>query len=113
MATCNPSSNDIGLFDGFLNPLAFDQRHATHEQAAGAIIRGMTRQVGNEIDEFVTDALRNKLLGIPLDLAAHQHRPRPRHRHAALNAARAQFFAQTGDTLAEALHELGRLRAAT
>ena len=39
------------------------------DAAAGAIIRGMTRQVGNEIDEFVTDALRNKLLGLPLDLA--------------------------------------------
>ena len=28
----------------------------------------MTRQVGNEIDEFVTEALRNNLLGLPLDL---------------------------------------------
>ncbi len=26
--------------------------------------------VGNEIDEFVTGALRNNLLGLPLDLAA-------------------------------------------
>ena len=30
----------------------------------------MTRQVGSEIDEFVTGALRNNLLGLPLDLAA-------------------------------------------
>ena len=29
----------------------------------------MTRQVGNELDEFVTGALRNRLLGLPLDLA--------------------------------------------
>ena len=29
----------------------------------------MTRTVGNEIDEFVTEALRNNLLGLPLDLA--------------------------------------------
>ncbi len=29
----------------------------------------MTRQVGNQIDEFVTSALRNNLLGLPLDLA--------------------------------------------
>ena len=36
---------------------------------AGSIIRGMTRQAGNEIDEFVTSALRNNLLGLPLDLA--------------------------------------------
>ena len=27
-------------------------------------------QVGNEIDEFVTEALRNNLVGLPLDLAA-------------------------------------------
>ena len=51
-------------------------------QAAGAIVRGMTRQAGNEIDEFVTEALRNNLLGLPLDLADHQPRARPRHRHA-------------------------------
>src|SRR5687768_3091140 len=29
----------------------------------------MTRQTGNELDEFVTEALRNNLLGLPLDLA--------------------------------------------
>jgi Ca2+-binding RTX toxin-like protein len=29
----------------------------------------MTNQTGNEIDEFVTGALRNSLLGLPLDLA--------------------------------------------
>ena len=33
-------------------------------------MRGTTRQVGNEIDEFKTEALRNNLLGLPLDLAA-------------------------------------------
>ena len=31
-------------------------------------MRGTTRQVGNEIDEFKTEALRNNLLGLPLDL---------------------------------------------
>ena len=36
----------------------------------------MTRQVGNELDEFVTEALRNNLLGLPLDLPP-QHGPRP------------------------------------
>ena len=29
----------------------------------------MTRQAGNQIDEFVTSALRNNLLGLPLELA--------------------------------------------
>ena len=31
-------------------------------------MRGVTRTIGNEIDEFVTEALRNNLLGLPLDL---------------------------------------------
>ncbi len=73
----DPSFNEdhIGLIQGFLNPLAFDGgdtgvAHSIADGiAAGAIIRGMTRQVGNEIDEFVTTALRNNLLGLPLDLA--------------------------------------------
>ena len=30
---------------------------------------GMSDQVGNELDEFVTETLRNNLLGLPLDLA--------------------------------------------
>ena len=29
---------------------------------------GMADQTGNELDEFVTDTLRNNLLGLPLDL---------------------------------------------
>src|SRR5216117_1585661 len=63
-------SSDIGLIQAFLNPLAFAASGPTPEQAAGAIVRGLTRQVGNEIDEFVTEAVRNNLLGLPLDLPA-------------------------------------------
>ena len=29
---------------------------------------GMSDQTGNELDEFVTETLRNNLLGLPLDL---------------------------------------------
>ena len=39
-------------------------------EATAAIAQGMTSQRGNEIDEFVTDGVRNNLLGLPLDLAA-------------------------------------------
>ena len=67
------NANHIGLIEGFLNPLQFQNggtgAMVDADVAAGAIIRGMTRQVGNEIDEFVTGALRNNLLGLPLDLA--------------------------------------------
>jgi len=37
--------------------------------AAASVAQGMSSQRGNEIDEFVTDSVRNNLLGLPLDLA--------------------------------------------
>ena len=60
----------LGLIAAFLNPLAYAASGPTPEDATSAIVRGVTRQVGNEIDEFVTEALRNNLLGLPLDLPA-------------------------------------------
>ena len=62
--------NDIGLIQAFLNPQEFNASGANAKAAAGAIVQGTTRQVGNELDEFVTDALRDNLLGLPLDLPA-------------------------------------------
>ena len=64
----DPDQQQLGLIAAFLNPLAFAASGPTPEEATGAIVRGLTRQVGNEIDEFVTEALRNNLLGLPLDL---------------------------------------------
>ena len=59
----------------------------------------MTRQVGNEIDEFVTEALRNNLLGLPLDLARDQHRARPRHRRSVPERGAARVLStMTGDS---------------
>ncbi len=67
--------------------------------AAGAIIRGMTRQVGNEIDEFVTSALRNNLLGLPLDLATINLARGRDTGVPSLNAARAQFYEVTNQDI--------------
>ncbi len=58
---------------------------------------GSSDQAGNEIDEFVTETLRNNLLGLPLDLPTlNMARARdagvPR-----LNDLRRQIFAQTND----------------
>ncbi|WP_437581544.1 peroxidase family protein [Sorangium sp. So ce887] len=67
------TDHDIPLVDAFLNPLAFNNvggQVLTAREAAGAIFQGGTRQIANEIDEFKTEALRNRLLGLPLDLAA-------------------------------------------
>ena len=68
----------------------------------------MTRQVGNEIDEFVTEALRNNLVGLPLDLAALNIARGRDTGIPSLNAARREFYEMTGDSSAQALHELGR-----
>ena len=94
----NFTDNSIGLIQAFLNPIEFTASGIDAAAATGAIARGMTRQVGNAIDEFVTDALRNNLLGLPLDLAT-LNMARGRDTGApSLNEARASFFAQTGDT---------------
>jgi hypothetical protein len=92
---------DIPLLDGFLNPHEFNRgpngETLTAAQAAGAIFQGGTRQVGAEIDEFVTEAVRNRLLGLPLDLAVLNI---ARGRDAGLpplNEIRRQLFLATGD----------------
>ena len=64
-----------GLLGCFLNPTVFGTfSGALKDQGtleyASKMIGGMARQVENEIDEFVTPALRDSLLGLPLDLAA-------------------------------------------
>src|SRR5262249_27121636 len=93
------ASSEIGLIEAFLNPLAFDQDDTfTAEEAAGAIVRGTTRQVGNEIDEFKTEALRNNLLGLPLDLATINLARGRDTGIPSLNAARRDFYEVPGDS---------------
>ncbi|HLF95631.1 MAG TPA: tandem-95 repeat protein [Methylococcaceae bacterium] len=96
----NPTApkTEIGLVQAFLNPLAFAASGPTADQAAGAIAQGLARQVGNEIDEFVTDALRNNLLGLPLDLASINLARARDTGIPSLNAARREFFTGTGDS---------------
>jgi len=91
-------SSEIGLIEAFLNPLEFAASGPTPDQAAGAIVRGLTRQVGNAIDEFVTEALRNNLLGLPLDLAAINLARGRDTGVPSLNAARRDFYQKTGDS---------------
>ena len=88
----------IGLIAAFLNPLEFVASGADADAAAGAIVRGTTRQLGNEIDEFVTEALRNNLLGLPLDLPTINLARGRDVGVPSLNNARAEFYAMTGDS---------------
>jgi Ca2+-binding RTX toxin-like protein len=86
----------VTLIQAFLNPQEFSSGGIDDEAATGALVRGMSRQMGSEIDEFVVEALRNNLLGLPLDLPALNI---ARGREAgipSLNESRSQIYAMTG-----------------
>lgn len=97
------TEHDMRLLDAFLNPPGFFDSGDpadpfTPEEAGAAIAMGSADQAGNELDEFVTQALRSNLLGLPLDLAAlNIARARdtgvPR-----LNDVRRQIYASTNDS---------------
>jgi Ca2+-binding RTX toxin-like protein len=103
-------ADELSLLESFLNPRAFrcpvlpedvdgdcPEPLMTPEEAAGAVVSGMVANPGSGIDEFVTETLRNELLGLPLDLAAINIM---RGRDAgvpSLQAARTRFFDVTGD----------------
>jgi len=92
------SISETLLLDAFLNPLSYKRTGESFEDATTAIAGGMVRQVGNEIDEFVTDTLRNSLLGQPLDLAAINIARARDTGVASLNAVRREFFEKTHDS---------------
>jgi Ca2+-binding RTX toxin-like protein len=106
-SSVNPETADdqLGLFEAFLNPTAFlnyddstGMNTLSPEEASGAILRGVTRQVSSEIDEFVTGALQNNLLGMPLDLPALNIARARESGVPRLNPARRMFYKETGDT---------------
>ncbi|SEQ54354.1 peroxidase family protein [Nitrosomonas ureae] len=92
----NGDTDDIGLIQAFLNPVEFADGYADNLDAAAAVVRGMTKQVGNEIDEFVTEALRNNLVGLPLDLPAINMTRARDTGIPGLNDARRMFFDDSG-----------------
>ena len=75
------SSNDMDLIDAFLNPRAYNDGGSAGEltsaQAAGSIIQGMTRQKGNEIDEFVTPRAAQQPARAAAGPGHDQHHARP------------------------------------
>jgi Ca2+-binding RTX toxin-like protein len=61
----NPGGQqDISLLQAFLAPQTYNR------YTAGQVAAGMSQQVGNATDEYITNTLRNALVGLPLDLAA-------------------------------------------
>ena len=89
---------DIELLDGFLNPAAYhDNGRLSSKEAATSIIMGLSDQVGQELDEFVGETLRNNLLGLPLDLATLNMTRARSEGVPSLNNVRRQLFAATND----------------
>jgi len=116
-----PLHNDIPLFDGFLNPAAYNDGgpinpldpagphvRINSKLAAGSILMGLSDQTGNEIDEFVADTLRNRLLGLPQDLPSINMARARSEGVPTLNNFRKQVFAKTNDgQLAPYKHWIG------
>jgi Ca2+-binding RTX toxin-like protein len=105
-ATGAKTDNSIPLLTAFLNPPEYFERDAKHpgttppltpREAAGSVIMGSSDQVGNELDEFVTETLRNNLLGLPLDLPTINMARARESGIPPLNEVRRQIFAQTND----------------
>ena len=118
VARTNPdgTDNSLPLLDAFLNPPTYTRTGPgdcantaagtctgaptgglSAQQAAGAVIMGSSNQVGNELDEFVTDTLRNNLLGLPLDLPTLNMARARDVGIPSLNEVRRQIHAATND----------------
>lgn len=68
--TIDPDHGLTGKITGYALKLAFLNPDQYADLGPAAIALGLTHQQGNEIDEFITPALNQGLLGLPLDLAA-------------------------------------------
>ena len=88
----------MGLIAAFLNPLAFTRANAlgintlTAAEGAGAVVRGMTRQAGNEIDEFVTGGAAQQPRWPATGSPDHEHGARPRYRRADAERGTSRFL---------------------
>ncbi len=66
----NGTATQESLLAAFLNPQMYVATGSTVEAANANLIRALSRDVGNAIDEFIVPDVRSTLLGLPLDLAA-------------------------------------------
>lgn len=101
----NGEITEVPLLDAFLNPTAFatapDGTALSAADSAGGILKGLANQTANGIDEFVTDTLRNQLLGLPLDLAAINLARARDTGVPSLQTARETFYNDSGDSQLE------------
>ena len=70
LTTVNGEADQQTLLAAFLNPQMYLSSGATLEEVQANLVRGLSRDLGNEIDEFIVQDVRSNLLGLPLDLGA-------------------------------------------
>jgi Animal haem peroxidase/RTX calcium-binding nonapeptide repeat (4 copies)/Cadherin domain len=80
----------------FLNPQAYSAGGVDAATINADLIRGLSRDVGNAMDEFIVTDVRSNLLGLPLDLAALNIARGRDTGIPSLNETRAQIYASTG-----------------
>ena len=96
LTTVNGDADQQTLLAVFLNPQAYIGSGATLEEINANIIRGLSRDVGNAIDEFIVTDVRSNLLGLPLDLGALNIARGRDTGIPSLNETRAQLYDDTG-----------------
>jgi len=70
LTTVNGEADQQTLLAAFLNPQMYLSGGATLDEVQANLVRGLSRDLGNEIDEFIVQDVRSNLLGLPLDLGA-------------------------------------------
>jgi hypothetical protein len=80
----------------FLNPQAYSAGGVDAATINADLIRGLSRDVGNAMDEFIVTDVRSNLLGLPLDLAALNIARGRDTGIPSLNETRTQLYASTG-----------------
>ena len=96
LTTVNGEPDQKTLLAAFLNPQAYIESGADIATINANLVRGLTRDVGNGIDEFIVDDLRSNLLGLPLDLGALNIARGRETGVPSLNETRRQLYNSTG-----------------
>ena len=96
LTTVNGEPDQKTLLAAFLNPQAYIESGADIATINANLVRGLTRDVGRAIDEFIVDDLRSNLLGLPLDLGALNIARGRETGVPSLNETRRQLYNSTG-----------------
>ncbi len=96
LTTVNGALDQKTLLAVFLNPQEYIASGADAATINANLIRGLSRDVGNALDEFIVTDVRSNLLGLPLDLAVLNIARGRDTGIPSLNQTRAQLYNDTG-----------------